>query len=250
MANNEPLLVEDRIMNSINNHKLNEIPMNLRYTLQSIYYFVGDNETVLCKKPDSFIKPDLIIKVDNEIRYVSIKTGRAEVVHNEIIDNFVKYLKEEGISQETIDTIKLFHYGDGTTDGSGKTRKCYIEVMSELKDKIKMANKELNYRKAFVLKTMRRCVFQGVDDSNPSIDAIYFGDERFGIVTTTKQIVAHIKKRSFDYIDNLHIGPLLLRPHSRYVGRQVADERNRERIVAYWPKLSADLEYISKRYDY
>ena len=250
MSNNDALRIEDKIVHAIDGRRFAQIPNNLKCLIEALYVAVNDDEVVYCEKTEDWIKPDIILEIDGVKKYVSIKTGRAENVHNENFPYFIDYLRNEGISEPTIETIALFHYGDGTLDGTGKVRKPYFDIMLELKDRIEDANKELNYRKEFVLSIMYHCLFRGKDLTNPSIDAVYFGNEKFGIVATKKQIITYITKRSFGFFNNLHIGPLLLRPHSRYVNRSVEDERNRNRIVIYWPNLNADLEYISKRYDY
>lgn len=249
MARNDPTLVEDQIMFAINEKKYSDISNNLKHMLATVFGVIYPDSVVYCTKTKGSIKPDLIITIDDEVRYVSVKTGRAENVHNEILDNFIDFLEDEGVSENTLETIKLFHYGDGTIDGTGDRRKEYLEIMNELSTRIAEANEELNYRKELVLDVMYHCVFQGADEDNPIVDAIYFGTPEYGIVTTKKQILSHIRKRNFSFYDNLHIGPLLLRPHSRYSNTEVVDERNRNRIIAYWPNLNADLDYISKRYN-
>ncbi len=223
---------------------------NIRFLLRNLYGPLDEDEFVHCCKTDDSFKVDLIITYKGIVKNVSIKTGRAEIVHNEILNNFVAFLENEGISESTIRTIRLFHYGDGTIDGTGKNRMSYLEIASLLKDDIEQANSELNYRKEFVLKTIYHCVFKGAKKENPEIDAIYFGTKDYGIMATKKQIITHIRKRNFGFYENLHIGPLLLRPDARYSRKEIVDERKRNRIVLYWPNLNADIEYISKRYNY
>ena len=250
MPINDGLLVEDEIMANINGKKVSQISNNLRYFLRNLFGPLNDDEIVFCQKTDDSFKVDLIIRYNNVTKNISIKTGRAEIVHNEILTNFTDFLEEQGVSKETIETIKLFHYGDGTTDGTGEKRMSYIDIAHMLKDRIRKANEELNYRKELVLKTIYHCVFKGAKKDNPEIDAIYFGTKDFGVMATKKQILTHIRKRNFGFFENLHIGPLLLRPDARYVGKDIASERKRNRIIVYWPNLNADIEYISKRYDY
>jgi len=250
MPINDGILVEDEILTGLNKKRVCEISNNLKFLLRNLYGPLEDDEFVTCSKTDDSYKVDLIIDYKGKKKNVSVKTGRAQIVHNEILENFTQFLAKEGISQETIETIKLFHYGDGTTDGTGERRYSYLEVVTTLQERIKKANEELNYRKGFVLKTMYHCVFTGANESNPLIDAIYFGTKDYGIMATRKQIISHITKRNFAFYDNLHIGPLLLRPDARYVNKTIASERKRNRILAYWPNMNADIEYISKRYDY
>lgn len=250
MPINDGLLVEDEILAGLNNKRVCDINNNLRFLLRSLYGALDDEEIISCRKTDDSFKVDLVITYKNEEKAISVKTGRAQIVHNEILDNFADFLAAQGVSKETIETIKLFHYGDGTTDGTGKNRQSYLEIATSLHERIKKANDELNYRKELVLKTLYHCVFKGANENNPLVDAIYFGTKDYGIMATRKQIIKHVTKRNFAFFENLHIGPLLLRPDARYVNKAIADERKRNRIVAYWPNLNADIEYISKRYDY
>ena len=179
-----------------------------------------------------------------------MKSGAAVIVHNEIIDNFISYLREEGISEETIETILLFHYGDGSTDGSGEIRKNTSELMYVMKDRIKKANGELNWNMELIVKTVKRLMFYGASSDYIPADALYFGDKDYGVVVTMKQVIRHLQKRGFDFYDNLHIGPLLIRPDARYVTKEIVSQRKYNRIVAYWPNLQADVIFISKRYNY
>ena len=79
---------------------------------------------------------------------------------------------------------------------------------------------------------------------------MYFGDKEYGVVATKNQFVKNTKRRGFDYFSHLHIGPLLLRPDARYVDKEITYERKRNRIVAYWPHLREDIEFMSKRFNY
>ena len=245
------LVNEDKIVAELNNKKLSDLSNNMRHLIECLFCTVSNDTVIKCYKPtEANIKPDIIIECNNEKKYVSIKIGRAETVHNEIIDNFLNFLSLEGISQQTIETIRLFHFGDGTLDGSGCKRLSYHELVIQLKDRIRIANSELNMDIEFVKRIVRRCVFRGSCISNPEADAIYFGDSDYGVIATQTQVMKHLKRRGFDYYENLHIGPLLLRPDARYVDAPIVSERKRNRIVAYWPNLCADIEYISRRYNY
>ena len=199
---------------------------------------------------DDAFKTDFVIEYGDRVKNISMKSGRAEVVHNEILKNFIEFLREFKISEQTLETICLFHYGDGTIDGTGEKRKPYREIVYELGDRTALANAELNKDIGIVAEVVRRCVFKGSDADNLEADALYFGDMFYGTVVTKNQIMKHVRRRSFDYYDNLHIGPLLLRPDARYVDKDITYQRKRDRIVAYWPNLAADVDYIAKRYDY
>lgn len=244
------LIKENEVVESLNGKMVNSIPNNLKFNLAKIIKFMDEEKIVKCYKVDDAFKTDFVVEYENQRACISMKSGRACNVHNEVLINFIDYLRDLGISQRTLDTICMFHYGDGTIDGRGKERMTYQQTVQWLGSRIKEANSELNFSKEFVLQVVRRCVFKGSNKQNLEADAIYFGDVNFGCIATSNQIYKHIRKRDFDWIDNLHIGPLLLRPDARYSDREIIDERKRQRIVLYWPNLGSEIEFISKRYNY
>ena len=234
----------------LNNKKTCEISNNLRSLLSALYGPLEDDEVVSCKLIDDFIKPDFVITYDGQSKYISMKTGRAEVLHQETISTFIKFLDNQGISKETQETILLYQYGDGTTDGTGKTRIDYNELRVLLKDRITKANIELNESKDFVLKVIERCILLGTLENAIRIDGLYFGNYKFGEIATTKQIIKHIKRKDWDWMRNLHIGPIQLRPHARYIGKEIKNPESRNKLECYWANLSSDIDYISNRYDF
>ncbi|MBQ7994992.1 MAG: hypothetical protein IJ247_02080 [Bacilli bacterium] len=247
----EGLLNEDEIISSLNNKTIESLSNNMKRVMRDLYGVLDNDSVVKCHKPDETTgKPDMIIDYENRKRFVTIKHGHAETVHSEKISTFIDFISSFGISKGTIETLLLFHYGDGTLDGTGETRMNYREVMNSLGDRISLANYELNKNKEFVLSVLDRCMFKGVLNEYQEADSLYFGDKDYGLVATKNQIVKHVKIRSFDFYDNLHIGPLLIKPHSRYSKGYVIDQRSRERIVLYWPHLFADINYISQRYNF
>ena len=251
MPMNDGTLKEQEIIFALNNKRVGSLSNNMRNMIRSLFGVLDDSEIIKCYKVDDSFKTDFVIEYDNRRRNVSMKSGRAVIVHNEILSNFIDYLKQFNISQRTLDTICLFQYGDGTTDGTGgDKREGYQKVVSGLGDRIREANDELNKDMNIILEVMNRCVFKGSNEENLEADCVYFGDVNYGIVATKNQFIKNTKRRGFDYYDHLHIGPLLLRPDARYVDKEISYERKRNRIVAYWPNLREDIEYMSRRFNY
>ena len=50
-------------------------------------------------------------------------------------------------------------------------------------------------------------------------------------------------------MDNPHISPIQFRPHARYIGKEIKNEKRRWEIDFWWANLGADLDYIAERYD-
>lgn len=241
---------EQEIVYNLHNKKVHELSNNLRNLVEVLFGALDEDETIRCCLIDDFIKPDFVIEYKNQKRYVSMKTGRAESVHQELVKNFVLFLESLGISKETQETILLYQYGDGTLDGSGEKRINYNQLRLILDDRIKEANEELNQSKDFIMKVITRCLFVGTLENAIPIDCIYFGDYRYGVVATRKQIEKHIYRKNWNWMNNLHIGPIQLRPHARYIEKEIKNPKSREKLECYWANLSSDIDFISSRYDY
>ena len=245
------ILKEQEMIYALNNKKISELSNNLRNLLRTLYGVLDDNEIVTCEKVDDAFKTDFVITYKGVKHNVSMKSGKAIVVHNEIFNNFINYLESLGFSNETLETICLFHYGDGTIDGSNAEHRLnYDKVVEKLKDRIKSANEELNKDMDKILMVVTRCVFKGAYEDNLEADCVYFGDTEYGVVASKKQFFRNIQRRGFDYYDHLHIGPLLIRPDARYFNKNIASERKRNRVIVSWPKLREDIEYMAKRFNF
>lgn len=250
MPTNEGNLKEKEIVSHLNNKKVSELSNNLHSLVKALYGQIDDEKTIKCKLIEEFIKPDFSITYDGITKYISMKTGRAEVVHQDNIKSFILFLRSYGISAETQKTILLYQYGDGTLDGSGKERFDYNKLRVLLKERIEKANEELNANKNLIAAIIDRCVILGTLENAIPIDGLYFGDFRFGIIATTSQIKKHISRKDWDWMKNLHIGPIQIRPHARYIGKPIKNPSSRDKVECYWANLSSDIDYISSRYDY
>ena len=250
MPTNQGTFKEQEMVERLNNKKISELSNNLKTLMIALFGVLDDKGLVQCKLIDGSRKPDFVIIYKGQKRYISMKTGRAEVVHEEYIDTFITFLRSLGVSERTLETMLLYQYGDGTIDGSGEDRYNYNLLRVMLDTRIKEANEELNKDKELLIKVIDRCVILGTVEDPIPIDAIYFGDYVFGEVATKRQILRHIKIKNWDWMNNLHIGPIQIRPHARYIGKEIKNPMYRKRTECYWANLSSDISYISHRYDY
>ena len=250
MPTNDGFYKEDVLIAHLHHQTFGKLPNNLKNLVRPLFGLVEDNDLILCSKVEGYIKPDFCIECQGKRKYVSMKTGSANILHQEDVGTFTTFLRQIGISQETVETILLYQYGDGTLDGSAAERIEYNELRVMLKDRIKRANKELNEDKEILKKVIRRCIYFGTQENAIPIDALYFGTVEFGYVATVRQLERHFKVHKWDWMENLHIGPLQLRPHARYYGKEIKNPKRRQRLEIYWANLGRDIEFISLRYDY
>lgn len=243
------LLIEQDISNALNGKKVCELSHNMHHLVKTLFPTAKDDSLITSETYNDVCKSDIFVCCDGKKLNLSIKTGKSEILHNEILDKFLAYLESFHISEKTLNTIRLFHYGDDTLDGTGERRMDYNEIMFKYGDKIQEANYELNTSREFVKAVVNRVVFDGASEEYIKADAIYSGDLDYGVVATKGQIEKHLMKKYYSYYKSLHIGPVLLRPDARYVDQPIRDVRKRNRIIATWPKLTQDIGFISNRYD-
>ena len=245
---NQGYLREDEMIEFLNNKKVANLSSNLRSLLVSLFGVVDPEEVIKCEYGVEFTKPDFVITYKGMKKYVSMKSGNATIVHSEQVETFIPFLRSIGISEETLKTILLHQYGDGTTKGTGKKRYNNREVYKWLELRIRMANDELN-QMPIIEKVINRAIFQGVLNDVPPADAIYHGDYESGYVATKQQIMVHLEKKDWSFFENLHCGPLLIRPHARYIDMEIRNPYQRNKLVLYWPKMKEDIKYISSAYN-
>ncbi|MBO6280655.1 MAG: hypothetical protein J6M95_03650 [Bacilli bacterium] len=247
---NKGRLYEDEMIQLINGKKYKDLSPNIQQMIQYIYGVVDPEEVIGCSYAMDLIKPDFVLRIRDDFRYVSMKSGSAETVHCENLVSFIPFLRSLGVSRETLETILLFHFGDGTTDGTGKIRKGYSELIIELRDRIRKANSELNQSSEFIKAFLERVLFRGVSEEAPGADAIYYGDSFFGFTATKHQIRKYIVRKNWNKFDNLHIGPIFLRPAARYLKGETLNVNKRNSVECYWPRMQEDIKYICKNFSF
>ena len=250
MSNNKGMENETLLVEALNNKTFSQINQNLQTMMRDIFGYQTDEETISAAKVEGVFKPDISITYKGITKHISIKQGRANMVHGENIKTFILYLRSLGVSKETQRTILYHHFGDGTMNGTGKKRMDGFETRAWLHEQIKAANNELNNNYELIHKFLERTMYQGIDETAPNVDYIYFGTPEYGVVVSKKQIQTYVDKRNWKYFDNLHIGPVFFKPHARYAAKRIVSTERREMVHCYWPNLAMDLDMISKRYTF
>lgn len=245
---NNGFLKEDQLVMSLDKKKYSQISFAFRPILISMFGNLNDDDIIYCYKFEDYTKPDFVIEVKDAKHFVSMKTTSV-YVHQEKIESFIMFLKELGISDKTCETFLKYQFGDGTTDGSGHHRDPYNVVFARLQADIQEANRELNADQEIMWKVISRCLFQGVNQKAIPADYLFMGDAQGGHIVSKGQVYKYIRLKNWDFIENLHIGPLLFNPHARYVDKDVPERFNGRFLVdAKWPNLDKDIMYIERKF--
>lgn len=248
MHKSKGILNEEYFVQELNNKTISQINQNLKTMLENMYGPLDENEKIKCNLVDGFIKPDICVIYMGIKKYISIKSGHANGVHEEQIKTLIPFFRECGMQEEDINLFLKLFYRDGTIDGSGEKSLDYLESRVEYQDEIETFNDRVNNNKTLVEKIIHHCLFKGAIPGAIEAEYIYFGSTKFGVLCSQKQIHKHISRRTWDYMDNPHIGPLQFRAHYfREVNDQQFEQR-RHQCDFWWARFREDLEYISERY--
>ena len=196
-------------------------------------------------------KADISIRVKQKKWNISIKSGYFVSVHNERISSFTGFLRSLGIKEELIETLKLYHYGDGSLDGTGTERKTSRELKEELKDRIEAFNEAVNQRN-ILCHIILRFLCCGTPYQRSYVTHIYWGTKDYGIMIHAKTLVDYFCNAYYYETTAIHFGPFIYTP--AYRGLKDFDSTNVKRyyINIKWPSLVRDINeakewYFSKR---
>lgn len=177
--------------------------------------------------------------MNNIIKRISIKKGVKNSVHMEPVSSFIKFLKENGMKKDLIRELLLFHYADGTINGTGKIRLSTKEYKTAHQKEIDKINEFFN-TDVFIKKAVNRFVLQG-NNSNYCIDAIIYGVVDDFIWITKDEIVNILLKHKNISKESLVIGGLFYQPWDRCLNNSIKYNSRRHYIQIKWYHLSDDI---------
>lgn len=237
---------EKEIENALDGKTFGSLSEHLQNVVHKMFHHIEDGDIIHAERIPGFPKPDLKITVNDESHYLSIKYGASAQVHCEKVEVFVKWLKEHQISERVIQLLLIYQYGDGTTDGNGERRMSQQEVLRVYSKEIAELNEELNKDRFFVRDFVKRVVFEGNDPDKVSADFIYHGDIEEGEICSKESVLSYTKRKRFDRLVNVHIGPVMVRPYARYSKNEERYPEKRHQVTFEWNRMLWDLEYINQ----
>lgn len=238
---------ETAFVSSLNGKKPLELSQNLKNIVKRLFPDLHEGSMLLAQKADPRGKSDVSLFSEAGRAEISLKSVNGDIVHSSPNDKFVGYLRMWGISQSSLDTLLLYLYRDGTTDGSGGKKWSYEETLFRLSPRIKDFNREVNSNRDFLQDCMDLSLFRGNHPEIKAATCLYHGDLDSGFLVSRYQIAIWARKIvDMDFIRNPHIGPLHIRP---FLQKEPECEYKREKLRwlrLKWVGMDANLLYLEK----
>lgn len=234
---NNGFINETQLKESLNGNKYSELNDNLK----NLILKVNKNsipKSIKVKQTGGAKKDDLILILDNKEYTISIKNGKGNSVHQEKLEPFICYLKdnfEDNI--KVFNDIRHFIWGDNTLNGNGKIqdrisaikyKKLYPERISNIQDYFDKYQREL----------IIRFVLTGVN-SNSKIDYIYYGTHEKGILKSSEEVLNVLLNNKSK--GTINIGRLNFQAWNRNINGGSASEEKRGVVQLKWSDINSDL---------
>ncbi len=239
---------ETDFVTAINGKSKNDLNPNITSFVDAIFPKLSNDSLILAQKADPRGKSDVSIFSEVGRAEISLKSASGDIVHSSPIDKFVSYLTSWGISESSIDTLLLYLYRDGTTDGSGGEKWTHEETLFRLAPRIKDFNREVNSNRHFIQDCLDLCLFRGNCPGVPSASFLYHGSLSSGLWVSRRQVaVWAFRIVDMDFIRNPHIGPLHIRPYQQTSKKWGASDPKLHWLRLKWIGMDANLMFINQR---
>ena len=238
---------ENNIINYLNNSKYNELNSNIQKFIKFLYPKVKSDDIIYAFPGIIGQKPDMIININSITKYISIKIGNGNSVHQESIDLFINFLTSLNLSERAKIELLKYHWADGTTNGTGKIRVSSAEYKLSHQKELRIINNEVN-KSEFLRPIATRILFKGKDYNYDLVDAIYYGDVLNGHWASRSEILRYFTSRNF-YSDSIHFGPLNYQIWNRCLNLNPNTENRRSVMQVKWGSLLQDLMNIESERD-
>ena len=193
------------------------------------------------------VKPDFYLHVDDIPKevYVSVKKGSGNSVHQESLSSFVDFLKNLGATKDVIDSLKLFHYGDGTTNNTGRVRLSATQFVKNNPDVV-VAPNDFFSQQIVMDAIIERAVFSGALRGAPRAEYIYHGTAYSGVWASRDEIYDYIHQTLLtENRKGISVGPLTYQVWNRNLACSKNAEHKREQMQFKWANLCYILTQIT-----
>lgn len=240
--------IERELINAVDGKRLSEMNPKVRQLLLEVdSSLTGSVVTFSASKANSAgseRKVDIIFEHGDEcIANPSVKSGSGNSVHQESIHDFVDFLRDLGVGESEIAELYFFHWGDGTTDGTGDVsqRIGSREIRERFPDTIRTVGEIFDKHQRSIV---TRALAGSQKNSSPS-HLIYAEDERLStlLIVPMAQVIEFNSEPQTD--SDLIIGRLTFQNYGRCLqGQDLVSNKTRNDIQFKWPNLGEDVKTI------
>lgn len=226
-----------------NNKRIKDLNPLLRKVIEDIFPYTNENSIIKSwRNHHNYEKADILVKIDAQIKTISIKKGSRNSVHVEHINTFEQFLKTQNIDPIIIKKYRLFHYG------IDKDNKNEILSSKEYSEKYPNDIQEINnaFSKLDIEIVIDRFLLSGTYSAY-QVNGIIYGTPDNFLWITRQQIIDIIKKHISKNTSTIHISDLYIQPLNRCINNNEKYIWCRDYIQVKWYNLFDDIIEIMNK---
>lgn len=246
---------EEALVHSLNNKTVKNLNGNLQHFINAIALDKNikiNNDTMIFAnlEKNNKYKQDIIIIIEGEHIYISIKIGSGNSVHQEKIEDFITYLEENfnDATQEIKDAFRFYIWADGSLDGKNPIKfNSEGKVIGRFGGTI-FSSKFPQKRKViqdFVDKHSRELMnrFLFVGKHNSKVDYIYYGTPENGSWISANDVIEYnISNPS--YSKTINLGRMGIQAWNAGLTGSASSEKKRGQLQVKYGQIKNDLDNL------
>jgi hypothetical protein len=238
---------EDNILAALDNKRFSTLNNNLQQLLKFSFDrdITGDTE-IICEEKAGLNKSDLIIKIEEITKTLSVKIGAGNSVHQEPVNEFISFLENiYEINEALSNDIRFFIWGDGTLNNTGdksdrlkanQLKEQYPDIIDRIKSFFCENKQDL----------IERFVIEGGPKSSSSPDIIYHGNQDNGYWERADEVLRWLSDDANESRGVIPVGGLTFQAWNRNIHGGSSSELKRGHIQLKWPTVGEDLRTMAE----
>ena len=239
--NNDGIYNEIKFVGLFDGKKVRDMNKSLRELLLKLFGPLTGEEYIECWKSKFNEKADIKIRINGDIKGISIKMGESNSIHQEHLTSITNYLLNIGVNNAIVN--KLADYIIGDINGTRVDATTYKKLKKEDIIEIKKALSDLYIKVSLII----RFLFKGKESELYDADAIIHGTPNKFLWATKSEVLKYL----IDYPDgdtiNVKVGPLFIQSRNRNLKRKEAAKIDENYIQVKWYNIEKDLYFITKK---
>lgn len=238
--NNNGIYNEIKFVGLFDGRKVKDMNKNAKELLISLFGPLSGEEHIECWKSKYKEKADIKIRINGNIKGISIKMGESNSVHQEHLASLTNYLLNIGVDNEIVN--KLTDYIIGVINDTRIDAATYKRIKSEDIIAIKNALSDLYVKVSLII----RFLFKGKENEPYDADAIIHGTPYKFLWATKSEILKYLIAYPDGNTINVKVGPLFIQSRNRNLKEKEISKIDEKYIQVKWYNLKKDLYFITK----
>lgn len=226
--------------NLIDGKQVKDLSTNIQNLLFALFNNIENNAFVSCWRSKYVEKSDIKIKINEEIKGISIKTGINCSMHQEHLDKFKQFLIKVGVDNSII--MEFNNFIEGKVNGNRVDSITYIKANSKSINIIKNTFNDY-YTK---INLLIRFLFQGTEIHKYDCDAIIYGVPSNFIWGTKSEILKYLIEYPTKESLYINLSSLYIKCYDRNLKNNPQKLERQKNIQVKWYSIKEDLGQITK----